>query len=69
MNFEENLKKLEELLKILEDENVGFDKSVETYIEAGSLIKNSYDLIKEAKGKVVEVNEKLEEIDFDGIIL
>ena len=69
MNFEENLKKLEELLKILEDENVGFDKSVETYIEASNLIKNSYDLIKEAKGKVVEVNEKLEEIDFDGIIV
>jgi len=66
MNFEENIVRLEEIIKLLEDDKTSFDNSVELYTEAGEIIKNSYQKLKEGKGKIVEINEKLEEVDFEG---
>lgn len=65
MNYEESLIRLEAIVKELEENNVNFEKSIELYEEATNIIKNSYEILKNGKGKIVEINEKLEEIDFE----
>ena len=65
MNHEESLIRLEAIVKELEENNVNFEKSIELYEEATNIIKNSYEILKNGKGKIVEINEKLEEIDFE----
>lgn len=65
MNYEENIKKLEEIIFKLENDDEGLDNSLKLYEEATNIIKNSYERLKEGKGKIVEINEKLEEVDFD----
>ena len=64
MKFEENISRLEEIINILENDETSFDNCIKLYAEAGDIIKNSYEKIKEGKGKIVEINEKLEEMDF-----
>lgn len=65
MNYEDNVLRLEKIIEELENNNLSFDESVKMYEEAANIIKNSYEILKNAKGKIVEINEKLEEIDFD----
>lgn len=64
MKFEENISRLEEIINILENDETSFDNCIKLYAEAGDIIKNSYEKIKEGKDKIVEINEKLEEMDF-----
>ena len=65
MNYEENLVRLDLILKELQENMGSFDRSLELYEEASNIIKNSYEILKNGKGKIVEINEKLEEIDFE----
>lgn len=67
MNYEDSVIRLEKIISELENNNnnISFDESVKMYEEAATIIKNTYEILKNAKGKIVEINEKLEEIDFD----
>ena len=65
MNYEENLLRLEEIVNELEKNNVSFDKSIKLYEEASNIIQSGHEILKNGKGKIVEINEKLEEIDFE----
>ena len=49
----------------LEKDSVGLDESLKLYEDAMEIIKNSYEKIKEGKGKIIKITEKLEEIEFD----
>lgn len=65
MSYEEDLKLLEDIIYKLENENQSLDESIRLYEKASEIIKVNYEKIKDGKGKIVKINEKLEEIDFD----
>ncbi|MBE5745866.1 MAG: exodeoxyribonuclease VII small subunit [Clostridiales bacterium] len=65
MSYEENIKRLQEIVELLEGDNQSLDNNVKLYEEAVELIKNSYEEIKLGKGKIVKITDKLEEIDLD----
>ena len=67
MSIDENIKKITELSNKLDDESIGLVESVAIYEEAGNLIKESYKILNESKGKVTILTEeinKLTEEDF-----
>lgn len=59
-SFEESLKRLQEISDLLEDENVGLDKSISLYEEGIMLAKNCYNILKDAEVKVTNLKK-----DFD----
>lgn len=65
MNYEENISELESVISKLEKDEIGFEESLKLYEKACGIIKNSYEKIKEGKGKIVKITEELNEIDFD----
>ena len=65
MNYEEAVVRLEEIIKLLENNETSLNASINLYEEAAELIKHSYELIKNGNGKIIAINEKLEEIDFE----
>ena len=64
MSFEEKLKRIEEIVKLLEGESCGFEESVKLYEEASLLIKDCYNVISGCSGKVKEINEELKVVDY-----
>ena len=67
MSLDENIKKITELTNKLEEENIGLTESVKLFEEASNLIKESYTILNESKGKVTILTEeinKLTEEDF-----
>ena len=65
--IDENIKKITELSDRLDEENIGLTESVKIYEEASNLIKDSYKILNETKGKVTILTEeinKLTEEDF-----
>ncbi len=65
MTYEEKIKKLDEIIKKMEEGNVGLEENIKLFDEASEIIKSCYFTLKEGKGKVVEITENLKEIDFD----
>lgn len=65
MTYEERVNKLDEIINKLEEGNLGLDENISLFGEASELIKECYITLKEGKGKVVEITESLNEIDFD----
>ncbi len=66
LNFEENLEKLEELVKDLENGNVPLDDAIEKYQEAMKLAKVCDDKLKKAEEtitKIVTPDGKLEDFE------
>lgn len=56
MDFEESLKKLEELVKDLENKDIKLEDAIKKYKEALELSKVCYDTLKKAE-LVVKVDE------------
>ncbi len=65
MTIEENLERLEKILNEIENSSTGLERSVEKYEEAGKIIKDCYESIKKCDGKIIEITEDLNQINFD----
>lgn len=61
-NFEQSLKRLEEIVHALEDGNLGLNAALEQYEEGAKLLRQSYDLLQRAERKI----ELLSGVDAEG---
>ena len=55
MSFEESIKKLEEIIKELEDENISLEESMEKFEMGIKLSSNCLRKLNEAEGKIEEL--------------
>ena len=55
MSFEESIKKLEEIVKELEDENISLEESMEKFEMGIKLSSNCLTKLNEAEGKIEEL--------------
>jgi exodeoxyribonuclease VII small subunit len=55
MSFEESIKKLEEIIKELEDENISLEESMEKFEMGIKLSSNCLKKLNEAEGKIEEL--------------
>lgn len=71
MSFEESIKKLEEIVKELEDENISLEESMEKFELGIKLSSNCLKKLNEAEGKIEELTRSEEgklvtkELDLD----
>lgn len=60
VNFEDANKKLQEIVRKLENGNVSLDEATKLYEEGVTLAKDCYKQLENAKGKIVNLKEELE---------
>ncbi len=60
INFEEALKRLQEISEILEQKEVPLDESIKLYEEGIQLAKECYDVLNEAELKITQLQEELD---------
>ena len=60
MEFDKEFEKLKNISKDLDKENLGLDESIQKYTEACSIIEACVEELKSAKGKVLVLREKIE---------
>ena len=65
-NFEDKLKRLEEISDILENEEVSMNEAIKLFEEGVSLSKECMLSLKEAELKITELKEKFDEIIENG---
>ena len=59
-NFEESLKRLQEISEMLESEEVSLDESIKIYEEGIKLSKQCYTILEKAELKVQQLNDDLQ---------
>ncbi len=62
LNFEDALRRLEEIVRLLEVGDIGLSESLERYEEGVKLLRKSYELLEGAEGRI----ELLSGIDAEG---
>jgi len=62
MQYEESIKKLEEISQKLSSDNISLDEAVGLYEESVKLSKICFDTIKNVESKVVVVKKELDSI-------
>ncbi len=60
MTFEESQKKLEEVVSKLQNADLNLDEGTKLFEEGVALVKQCYDLINKAKGKIEIVSKELD---------
>jgi len=60
MTFEQNVKRLEEILEALESGKISLDEANKLFQEAISLSKKSYEMLNESKGKITVLKKEIE---------
>ena len=68
MNQEQSLKRLEEISSVLSDPKTDVKSAMALFEEGVNIVKENYDEIKQAKGRVLELKRELDrfsEIKFD----
>ncbi|MBR1925870.1 MAG: exodeoxyribonuclease VII small subunit [Clostridia bacterium] len=60
MTFEQNVKRLEEILEELESGKISLDEANKLFQEAISLSKKSYEMLSESKGKITVLKKEIE---------
>ena len=65
LSFEEKMKKLEEIISQVENEDLSLEKNLALYQEGESLIKDLTKQLNDAKEVVKKFNDKNEEIKVD----
>ena len=63
MNYEETIKKLEEIVEKLNGENVGIEESLALYSEGIELAKKGLRDLSKFKGKIELLNKDLSALD------
>lgn len=64
-NFEKNVKRLQEISELLEDENIGLEEAINLYEEGVSLSRLCIDELKKAELKITQIKLKAAEITPD----
>ena len=70
MNPENSIEKLEEISTKLNNENLEINEALNLFEEGVNIIKQDYETIKKAKGRVVELKKELDkysEVKFDEV--
>ena len=62
MNFEENVKRLQEIVEKLESGETKLDEVNTLFAEGADLTKKCYELLNESKGKVTVLREELSKL-------
>ncbi len=62
MNFEENVKRLQEIVEKLESGETKLDEVNMLFAEGADLTKKCYELLNESKGKVTVLREELNKL-------
>ena len=62
MTFEENVKRLEEILKQMESGKLTLEEMNKVFLEACELSKNSYNMLNESKGKITVLRQEIEKL-------
>lgn len=65
LSFEEKMKKLEEIISQVENEDISLEKNLALYQEGESLIKDLTKQLNDAKEVVKKFSDKNEEIKVD----
>lgn len=60
MECEKSIKELEEIVAKLSDKNISIDEAIALYENGVKLVKKNYEEIKEARGKVTELQKELD---------
>lgn len=60
MNYEENTKKLEEIINKLENEDISLSDSSKLFEEGIKLAKECYSQLEEQKGKILKIKQNQE---------
>jgi len=60
LTFEENLARLEEVVRLLEEGNLTLDRSLELYEEGVGAYKRCHRMLQEAEGKIRQLVKSLE---------
>lgn len=60
MEFDKEFEKLKDISKDLDREDLSLDESIKKYTEACAIIESCVDELKNAKGKVLVLREKIE---------
>ncbi len=64
-SFEKDLKRLEEISALLEDESVDLEEALNLYEEGIELSRSCISALKNAELKISELKKKLDELDFE----
>ena len=64
-SFEENLERLENIVRDLESGNVSLNESMKKYEEGVKVFKSCKDLLSKAEKKIVQLTDSLEEEPFE----
>lgn len=64
-SFEKDLKRLEEISALLEDESVDLEEALNLYEEGIKLSRSCISALKNAELKISELKKKLDELDFE----
>ncbi len=62
MTFEENVKRLEEILKQMESGKPTLEEMNKMFLEACELSKTSYEMLNESKGKITVLRQEIEKL-------
>ncbi len=64
-NFEKDLKRLEEISTLLEDESVDLEEALNLYEEGIGLSRSCISALKKAELKIIELKKKLDELNLE----
>ncbi len=64
-SFEKDLKRLEEISNLLEDESVDLEEALNLYEEGIGLSRNCISALKKAELKITELKKKLDELNLE----
>lgn len=56
-NYEQNLKRIEEIVKKLENDDIGIDEGLKLFEEGNQLIKQAGKTLENAKGKLSVIKD------------
>lgn len=62
MNFDESSKRLQEIVKQLEENKISLEEATKLYEEGVSIAKDCYGVLDNARGRVAILQKELEEI-------
>ena len=66
MTFEEQNKRLKEIIKLLEDKDTPLEDAVKLFEEGSKIAKNCIKELDKSKGKILEIKESLDNLDERG---
>lgn len=64
-NFEKDLRRLEEISNLLEDESVDLEEALNLYEEGIGLSRSCISALKKAELKITELKKKLDELNLE----